>query len=157
MRIVVLLAWLAYLALLLLSLPLLPARLGNPGHDLPKLAYVAVMLASATLPLLLMGESLLRWIGHHAPGLISMPNKAYWMAPQRREASLTRLNAHMQWMRLWLCLVMAGVHLDVLWRTHPAWPQPPAWMAGLALSVLLLSVVLWAVRAQKLFSRAAKP
>ena len=153
MRIVVLLAWLAVVALYLLSLPLLPAEVGDAGKALPKLAYVAVMLASATLPVLLMGEAPLRWLAQHAPLLLKVPYRQYWLAPARREASITRLCEHMQGMRLWLLLVLAGVHLVILWRSHPEWPQAPGWVAGLALPVLILGSVFWAIRAHRLFPR----
>ena len=157
MRTAVLLAWLAFAALLLLSLPLLPAEVGdNAGQALPKLAYVAVMLASATLPLLLMGEAPLRWLAGHAPLLLKMPHRRYWLAPERFEASLTRLCAHMHWMRLWVLVLLAGVHLVLLWRSHPAWPQVPGWAAGLALPALMLASMFWAIRVRRLFPRPPK-
>ncbi len=143
-------------ALYLLTLPLLPAEVGDAGKMLPKLAYVAVMLTSASLPVLLMGEAPLRWLARRAPLLLKMPHRQYWLAPERFDASLKRLCEHMHWMRLWLLVVLAGVHLAVLWRSHPEWPQAPGWAAGLALPALILATVFWAIRMHRLFPRPPK-
>jgi len=44
------------------------------------------------------------------PGRVNLPNKDYWMAPERRAQSLAFLSGHGFWLGCLLLLLMSGVH-----------------------------------------------
>lgn len=131
MRRVVDLAWLALLAFMLATWPWLPDLVGAPREALPRQQYMALMLGTAVLlPWLAIRGALLA--ARHAPALVNLPDKDYWLAPERREATLAQLDERLAVLSLGLALLCAGVHGHVLLQAHPGWPQVPdaAWIAG---------------------------
>lgn len=144
MRRVVDLAWLALLAFMLATWPWLPDAVGAPHEALPRHEYMALMLGTAVLlPWLAIRGSLL--LARHAPALLNLPNKDYWLAPERRESTLAQLDERLAVLSLGLALLCAGVHGHVLLRAHPGWPQVPdaAWIAGgVALGLAFLAWML---------------
>ncbi len=144
MRRVVDLAWLALLAFMLATWPWLPELVGAPREALPRHQYLALMLGTAVLlPWLAIRGSLL--LARHAPALLNMPNKDYWLAPERREQTLAQLDERLAVLSLGLALLCAGVHGHVLLRAHPGWPQVPdaVWIAGgVALGLAFLAWML---------------
>lgn len=84
--------------------------------------------------------------------IISLPNKAYWFAPERAEASMNKL----MWCQLWLgCLIQAFlIALNVgLARANAATP-PVLGTGALSAPVLLLfaGLVAWGLAVRRAFS-----
>ncbi len=150
MGIAVLLAWLALFAMLVLSLPMLPAQIGDPGHELPRLAYIGMLLAVATL-LPAIDRLLMPWLARNVPQLVNMPNRDYWLADSRREATLTRMRGSMAWMELLMLALLAGIHAQVLLQFRSIELAPALW-TGLFV-VWNAALVFWIVRFQRSFSR----
>lgn len=152
MRRVVDLAWLALLAGMLATWHWLPDRVGSPHEALPRQQYMALMLGmTVVLPWLLMRGALL--LARHAPALVNLPNKDYWLAPERREPTLAQLEERLAVLSLGLTLLFAGLHVRVLLQARPDWPQLPdaAWMAGgVALGIGLLA---WTLAFMRHFGR----
>jgi len=102
-----LLAWLAYLIALLISWAWLPAMVGDNGKQVAKVAYVAIMLVTALpLPWVTCG-GLLKWLRQH-PSLLNLPQKDYWLAPERTDATWARLDGfllRLGWM-IWCLLAL---------------------------------------------------
>lgn len=152
MRRVVDLAWLALLAFMLATWPWLPELVGAPHDALPRHQYMALMLGTAVvLPWLAIRAALLA--ARHAPALVNLPDKDYWLAPERREQTLAQLDERLAVLSLGLALLIAGVHGRELLRAHPDWPQLPdaAWIAGgVALGLAFLA---WLLAFKRHFGR----
>lgn len=108
--------------------------------------YRVFMLAfSFGLPLLVV--ALIGWLPRLAPNLINIPNRDYWLAPQRREAALATLDASALWLGCLLTAMAGGVHWLVIRANavHP--PQLEngpilallgAFVAGLVCGIVVL-------------------
>jgi hypothetical protein len=92
-------------------------------------------------------------VARRAPALLNLPNKDYWLAPERREPTLTRLDNWLALLGLGLTLLFAGIHTHMLLASHPDWPQLPdaAWIAGGA--ALLIGFHLWLFALLRHFGR----
>ncbi|PTT80144.1 hypothetical protein DBR42_19885, partial [Pelomonas sp. HMWF004] len=151
-------AWIGLALLMVGSLGWLPPEVGDPGKTLSREAYLLTMVMPVALIGLCSG-ALVRWLGRRSPGLISMPHRDYWLAEERREVTLARLGEHLSALGLGLVLLIGGIHLQLLFRTHPKLPQPPGevWAAGGGALVVLQ--LLWCWRLYRLFPAppAAQP
>ncbi|WP_374659924.1 hypothetical protein [Inhella sp.] len=138
------LAWLGLLLALPASLPWLPELVGSPGKELPRMAQVLLMMA-VTASLWLLSEPALRWMAKRHPGSINLPHRDYWLAPERREASLQRLAGLNACVGLLVLALVGGIQLHALLDHHPTWLQPPAWAWWLGAGLLHLGffLVLW--------------
>jgi hypothetical protein len=88
------------------------------GLGLPLLVALAVALLPALLP----------------PAMINLPNKDYWLAPERRGQSIAYLSGHGFWLGSLLLLQMCGVHMLVLGANAAGTPLDNgafAWVLGL--------------------------
>ncbi len=128
----------------------LPEQVGDPGHQGTRLVFFVVMLVTV-LHVGLLCPPFMQWFGRRHPGLVNLPHPAYWMAPERRDATLTRLGEHMAGMGLWLVVLVAGLYASALRQGQPQWPWPPieAWFAGA--TALALWFVLWVLQIYRLF------
>jgi uncharacterized membrane protein len=98
----------------------LPARVashfgagGRPNDWMARETYLAVMLGFAVaLPVLLVASMTL--LPRVAPRLVNLPNRDYWLAPARREASIDSLGAFGCGLGVLTALLLAGVHLLVV-------------------------------------------
>jgi uncharacterized protein DUF1648 len=72
-------------------------------------AYRIFMLAFGFgVPLVVV--ALIAWLPRLAPNLINIPNRDYWLAPERREATLAALDACALWLGCLLTAMAGGVH-----------------------------------------------
>jgi len=119
------LLWTVSGTLLGLMLALGPEPRSHEGQPVSRW-LVAALLFLPLLPLpWVMGEGMLRWVSRH-PGLLNLPNKAYWMAPWRMSATLRRLG----WQLLGLGLLTALTLLMAVGEgLLQAWCLP-VWGAG---------------------------
>lgn len=86
------------------------------------------------------------WIQRMPPRLINLPNKDYWLAPERREATMASIAAALTWFgcaALTFLNAVTWLVIRVNLSLDPALPSPPMW--GL-IAAFLLCVVLLIVR-----------
>lgn len=127
------LAWLGLLAFMTATWGLMPDLVGAAPHALPREQHMALTLAMAVFcPWLATRGALL--IARHAPGLVNLPHRDHWLAPERRERTLAELGGRLATLGLGLVLLFAGLHYQQLQQAQPDWPQVPAqaWAAGAA-------------------------
>jgi hypothetical protein len=88
-------------------------RTDQPNAWTPRDTYVAIMVGAATLlPLFLV--TLITWLPRIFPGAVNLPNRDYWLAPERRERSLAAF-ADFGWaFGCLLTLFIVGVHWVVV-------------------------------------------
>lgn len=136
------LAWLLLMLGMAIAYPWLPEQVGDPGKEASRPVFAGLMVFVA-MNALLCSHHFILWIGRRAPGLINLPHKAYWFAPERFEDSLQRLATHLSALGLQVIVLTAGLYawpvLDAHWG-----PLPAAWgWAGAGL--LLICFGLWVV------------
>ena len=86
---------------------------GNPNGWMSRNGYVVFMIAFGIgLPLLIAG--LIRVAPAWFPKRLRIPNRAYWLAPERREETLQFLNAHVAWLSTTMVLFVIAIHHLVL-------------------------------------------
>jgi hypothetical protein len=146
------LAWLALLGFMAGTWGLMPDLVGAPHKALPRDRHMVLTLAMAVLcPWLATRGALL--IARHAPGLLNLPHRDHWLAPERREQTFADLGARLSTLGLGLVLLFAGLHYQELQRAQPGWPQVPqaAWAAGAA--ALALGFGCWMLALLRHFGR----
>lgn len=118
------------------------ARGGQANGWMPREAYVAFILGAAVLiPFVLV--ALLAWLPHAFPRAVNLPNRAYWLAEERRDATLASLSAFAWTFGALLVLLIAGLH----WAVVEANASRPPVLAESAVDALLagfgLSIGVW--------------
>lgn len=133
------------------SLFWLPERVGDPGKTMDRGAFVLLMLVlSVAVPWQCVNGA--AWIARRFPSALNLPNKAYWLAPERREASLARLHEAMTLLGLLLVVHFGGLQLFILQRSGVpglAWTQE-VWLAGAGM--LALAFVAWIIQLHRRFA-----
>ena len=86
---------------------------GAPNRFMSDQSYLLLMLALVVLVPLLLGW-LGRWLQQIPDELINLPNKAYWLAPERRAQTLGYLANWLQWSACVLVLLFCYLHWLVL-------------------------------------------
>jgi len=125
--------------------PQVAAQFGPDGAangTLPRALYLLLMLGLVVgLPLSITQLSL-AMVGPEGEGL-NVPNRRFWLAPERREATLALLRRRMRTFATGLALFLGLVHgLTVMaHRHHPPRLDTPVFLA--ALFLFLLSTALW--------------
>jgi len=78
-----------------------------------------------------------------AAGMINIPNRAFWLAPERRALTAAIIRNRLAWLLSFLTLYFGGLHgLTVLAnRSHPA--RLPMGMLLLLVVLFLLAVLIW--------------
>lgn len=135
------LAQAAALAVVLATCPLLPERMavhfaadGHADGWGPRSAYIGLIASVLALaPLLAAAPALL--VRVLPAGLINLPHRAYWLAPERRAASVAWLVRHMCWSGLPLPPGLLVLHLAVVWAARQ---EPPALPFAAAVATLAI-------------------
>jgi hypothetical protein len=114
----------------------------------PKEAYLGLMLTFVVAVPLLLALSA-RLVGVLPPRLINLPHREYWLAPQRRAATLDALSAMSVQFALVLAVFLCFVHWLVV-RANAARPprlEETPFIAGLALfGIITMARVLLLLR-----------
>lgn len=143
---VLLLLFLAAVAFVALSAAFLPPVVashfavgGAANGFMPRAGYLALMMALMVgVPLLLVGlASVVRVLPTES---ISLPNREYWLSPERREETLAFLESHGRFPGVLLLIFLCFVHALVLvanGRQPPLFPERP-FLVGLVLFVAVL-------------------
>lgn len=108
--------WGAHLSFILLSADSLPAVVVDPSHGgktWSRDAYLAISLGMGVFV-----PAMCTWgvtfIARHFSGALNMPNKDYWMAPERRASTLATLGRLMWPLGLLIVLAQTGSTVMVL-------------------------------------------
>jgi uncharacterized membrane protein len=149
----------AYVAFVLQTLGMLPERVathfgasGAPDGWMARGVYgrfiVLFGLGMAAFP------QLIGLLMHVLPAwTFNLPNRQYWLAPQRRNATIGRLQVYLAWLGCILLFVISGIHwLTVLANLSPAQHLDTSRTIGLMVifGVMILS---WSVTLMVRFRR----
>jgi serine/threonine-protein kinase len=138
----------------------LPARVAShfgPGGlangFMAREVYLAFTIGMVVLPPALAGLGIVLAL-RYFPQFLNLPNRDYWLAPERRDATADFLMAHAAWLAALLSLLALGVHL-LLIRANRA--VPPRLDAGPFLAMLLAFLVAMAAWVGVLARRFRRP
>ena len=119
---------------------------GNPNGWMSRRVYAIFMAAFGIgLPALIV--ALIRFAPRWFPNRLSIPNRSFWLAAERREGTLQFLQWHMGWLAtLMVFFVIAIHHLIIMANAArpPALPHAPfffvigCFLAGMAVWMVLL-------------------
>ena len=91
-----------------------------------------------------------------AQSSINIPNKNFWLAPERRQETIEYLTGHIAWLGCILAMFMGYVH----WLLIKANSVQPAQLSNshlfLGMGALLLSIILWGSLLSVKFIRVPK-
>jgi uncharacterized membrane protein len=88
--------------------------------------------------------------------MINLPNKEYWLAPERKELTLARLSDQMLFTGCMALLLMDGILFLVIKANLSAVPVfPAAWMWGLVV-VFIAANIVWTINLIRSFRRPMK-
>lgn len=144
------------LALVAATYALLPEVVGSAHKASSRESFALLTLFLGLLLPLLTSHGVMalvrRW-----PTSLNLPHRDYWLAPERREASLARVLKHLLRLAVLLQLQAMGQYLHVLLPQRPDWPQPGAAFWAAAQGLFLLALLLLIVALVRDFSRPPPP
>jgi hypothetical protein len=109
------------------------ARGGQANGWMPRETYVGFILGAAVLvPSVLL--ALFAWLPRVFPHAVNLPNRAYWFADERRDATVATLSAFAWAFGALLVLLVAGVH----WAVVEANARRPPVLADGTIETLLV-------------------
>jgi hypothetical protein len=116
-------------------------------------SYLAAMCVfAAGLPALMVLWT--RRIVQQSPHRVNLPNREYWMAPQRREATLQALTAYMMLFGFGLSLLIAFVHWEVIEANMRQPPRLATARFVIAIGLFMAATGGWLYR---LYARFRRP
>lgn len=115
---------------------------GAANGFMPKSAYLQfIALMTLGLPLLL---GFLLGLGRHLPpSLINLPNRGYWLAPERSEATRHYIGRQGHTFAALLVVFLCFVHWQVVRANRVQPPRLPERALTLGLVLFLLATVVW--------------
>ena len=117
---------------------------GRANGWMSREAYAWMMaLMSLVTPYVVWGAA--AWLPRRWPRLVNLPFRDYWLAPERREATLARLGRMGLWMGLLSAALIAGIHVAVVLanrRVPPAAGDGMLWVLG-PFVVAIVALVVW--------------
>lgn len=117
---------------------------GRANGWMSREAYAWMMaLMSLVTPYAVWGAA--AWLPRRWPRLVNLPFRDYWLAPERREATLARLGRMGLWMGLLSAALIAGIHVEVVLanrRVPPAAGDGMLWVLG-PFVVVIVALVVW--------------
>lgn len=116
---------------------------GQANGQMSRNAYLTLMIGVATgLPL---GITALQSLVLGSGVRINLPNGAYWLASQRKAATLTFLRDQSMWFGVMLAAFVCFVHLCVVDAHKVVPPQLSSSVFLLGLAFYVLATVVWAI------------
>ena len=121
---------------------------GRPVDTMSRAAYAWLMggLFVVLPPVVWLS---LAWLPRRWPKLVNVPFRDYWLAPERRDATLERLAKLGAAAAVMTVAVLGVVHLEVLDAHRRVPPSANPWMAALTFAIvvaILVSVAAVAIR-----------
>ncbi|HEV8255583.1 MAG TPA: DUF1648 domain-containing protein [Casimicrobiaceae bacterium] len=149
----------AAVAFIVLTSRALPERVashfGPGGHAngwMTREAYLIVVLAAATLlPLVIV--ALVAALPRAFPRGINLPNRDYWLAPERRDATLGALAGFAWAFACLLTLFVAGMHWTIVDAHASAPPQLAEAAVHLLMAGFVAAVAAWIITLYLRFRR----
>jgi uncharacterized membrane protein len=115
-------------------------------------SYLAAMCVfAAGLPALLV--LWMRRIVRQSPHRVNLPNREYWMAPQRREATLRALTAYTMLFGFGLSLLIVFAHWEVVLANMRQPPRLAPTRFAVAIGFFLAATGVWLYRLYAHFRR----
>jgi serine/threonine-protein kinase len=90
------------------------------------------------------------------PAFVNIPNREYWLAPERAADSLAYLSGQGIWLGCILLLFLCGVDWLIVSANSAAPPRLPGRPFEIALLLFLVALGLWVTRMFKRFGKAPK-
>ena len=84
------------------------------------------------------------WLPRRWPRLVNLPHRDYWLAPERREATLAWLGRLGLWLGLLSAALIAAIHVEVVLanrRVPPAAGDGMIWVLGAFVAAIVAMVV----------------
>jgi hypothetical protein len=103
-------------------------------------AYLAFTIGLVLLPPVLVGLTIALSL-RYFPRFLNLPNRDYWLAPERRDQTEAYLTAHTAWLAALLALLALGIHLLVVRANRSI---PPQLATGPFLGMLLAFAIVMA-------------
>ncbi len=156
-KVLFLAAWIAQLVFVVVSADWLPAVVVDEHHGgktWSRDAYVAITLFHSVLApwMCTWGVAL---IARHLQSGLNLPNKEYWLAPERRDATLARLTRALWPLGLLILAVQAGGHAMVMASTlHWAVPEALPIVVGV---VWVAALTVWVIELRRSFALPKSP
>jgi hypothetical protein len=115
-------------------------------------AYIHfTMMLTVGLPLLIGGS--MAWLPRIAPQSLNIPNRDYWLAPERQEETLGFLGRHGYRLGMLLIGLFTAMHFVIIQANSVMPAQLPASRFMTILGIFLAGNVLWAVGLMHHFRR----
>ncbi len=104
--------------------------------------YLAFIFAFAVLlpAIVVAGVGIVPFL---SPRRINIPHREYWLAPERRAATLTTLASRACWLGTWIAVFLAGVHYAILEANATAPPRLPVDLVWTLLIAFVAGIALW--------------
>jgi uncharacterized membrane protein len=113
-----------------------------PNGAMTRSVYRLFMLAfTVGFPVLLVG--MIAWLSRAFPDQINIPNRIYWLAPERRPESLAFLRTHAYWLGCLMVLFIASIHFVILQANATVPPRLPIDLFFVMIAVFLAGLVWW--------------
>lgn len=125
---------------------------GQADGFMPRAAYLLVMcVAGSALPGIIVIAQW--WIMRKRPQRVNMPNRDYWMAPERREATIQAMTRHMMLFGFGLSLLIAFAHWEVVQANLRVPARLDSVRFAVAIGLFVAVTVWWVYRLYARFRR----
>lgn len=125
---------------------------GQADGFMPRSAYLAVMcIAGVALPgiiVIVQARIMRKW-----PQRMRLPNREYWLAPQRREATVEAITRHIMLFGFGLSALIAFVHWEVVQANLREPPRLAAARFSVAIGLFIAGTIWWVCRLYARFRR----
>ncbi|MGH7872873.1 MAG: DUF1648 domain-containing protein [Candidatus Binatia bacterium] len=115
------------------------------------LFILSLMVGVSSLVSMLVGG-----LSRKFPQWTNVPNRDYWLAPERREESLRYLSAHGKRLGCLILIMMLGMHYTVLIANHLRPPTLPASTFSSVIIGFALALVWWIIRLYRRFGKTSR-
>jgi hypothetical protein len=108
-----------------------------------------MLLFGVGIPLLMV--ALIAWLPRQLPKHINIPNRDYWLSPERREATYAALSASALWLGCLLTLFITGIHWLLIRANAFNPPRLESTPFLVVLAAFVIALVSWIVRLRRRF------
>ncbi len=124
---------------------------GWMARDQSLLVYVGIVLFMGGL-FAFLGPLLRRF----PDSTVNLPDKEYWLAPERREETFNRIGDALAWMGVACCCLLVGMH-ELTFRANLSTPPRLGNNAWILLMVFLVVELAWTIRFLSLWAVPSRP
>ncbi len=129
---------------------------GTPNGFMSHDAYLGFILVMAIgIPALVVGS--LPLLLRLSPGNINIPNREFWLAPERQQGTAQFLSAHIPWLGSLISLLVGYVHWLLIQANSVQPPRLPNSLLLPGVGLFLAGVAAWIVLLYVRFGRLPKP